>query len=93
MALQPGTGQFVGVGQSKEGRPPQPKVELVADKWHAKAGWLGAPWTEAQMTAMVARLIGEDGSELIRCPLRYDAELSDRANKTWRYAKLLCRGS
>ncbi len=92
VAVQPGARELVGLVESKEGNPPQPKVELTAGKWHTKAGWLGAPWSEAQMVSLVARLVGEDGTELIRCPLAYDAELTARANAAWLYGKLLCKG-
>lgn len=90
--VQAGGRQFVGIVESKEGNPPQPKIDVAAGKWYTNAGWLGEVWTEQELASVVARLVGEDGSELARCPLVYDAELSERSSKSWLYAKLLCKG-
>lgn len=89
--VNPGGKLLVGDVSRRKGSDGPPEIDVAATRWNREAVWLGKPWSPADLNNVVMRLVARDGTELGRCPVAFDAETSERANKAWLYAKAMCK--
>lgn len=75
LSLNPAGRVLVGVVTSA-GAPDSIPTCDTAGNWCAAAAWLGKPWTEAEVRALVFRLIALDGTELARCTVQATSDAS-----------------
>ena len=67
--LDPAGRLLVGVVTGAEASGSIPTGD-IAGSWYAAAAWLGSPWTDAEVRALVFRLLALDGIELARCAVQ-----------------------
>ncbi len=71
-------------------RDGSPEIEYAA-RWQQSAAWLGAEWTAQSLGQVQFRLVALDDSELVRCPVQHEAEISERTEGAWLFGKAMCK--